>query len=245
MTLCAIQLVAQSARTDEADIPYAVLYQRMLKGMTSVDGNSNLSFASDAGGESKSRNLGILYSMLLPGMGELYAGRFDRGVYPFATEAALWLGLLGVNSYGNWISRDARMYAVQHSGIDPVGKDDEFFVNIENYSDLYDYNNQRLVERRIDDVYPDIPAYRWSWDSDENRMYYKDRRILSDKMHNAVSFFILGMIANRIWSAIQAGMFVRDHNERLQSAILLFPSMRPELIARYGKTDELRFVFSW
>ena len=195
--------------------------------------------------ERKSGSLAVLYSVILPGMGELYADRFDRGVYPLATEAALWLGLIGVNTYGTWVENDARTFARQHAGIDPSGKSDEYYVHIENYSDIYDYNNQRLIERRLNELYPDEPMWAWDWDTDDNRRYYKDRRILSDKMHNAVSFFVLGMVANRIWSAIQSAAFVRHHNAALEQQSALMPSLDTQLISRAGKVDELRLTFRW
>ncbi|MFA6235443.1 MAG: hypothetical protein WC824_14805, partial [Bacteroidota bacterium] len=135
----------------------------------------------------KSSFLGVVYSLLLPGMGELYADRFDRGKYPFIMELALWAGALGINAYGNWVQDDARIFAQQHAGIDPAGKNDDFFVNIENYSDLSEFNNQRLIERRTDELYPDEAAWRWAWDSEANRKEYKDQRIHADEMHNAVT----------------------------------------------------------
>ena len=194
---------------------------------------------------SKSGFLAVMYSLVLPGMGELYAGRFDRGKYPLITEAGLWLGLIGVNSYGNWVEDDARTYAIQHAGIDPTGKEDKFFVNIENYSDLADYNNQRLIERRLDEVYPDQEVWRWSWDSEAHRLEYKDQRIFADELHNAVTFFALGMVANRIWSAIQAGVAVRRHNASLAQRLLGMPSMHARLTSLNGRTDGMQFVFQW
>lgn len=195
--------------------------------------------------ERKSSFLGVLYSIALPGMGELYAGRFDRGKYPFITEIALWIGALGVDMYGDWIQDDARIFAQRHAGFDPAGKDDEFYVSIENYRDLYDYNNQRLIERRTDELYPDEAAWRWSWDSEENRKDYKDQRIHSDEMHNAVTFFVLGMVANRIWSAIQAASSVKQYNASLGERLTSLPSMEPRLRTMAGKVDGIEFQFSW
>lgn len=195
--------------------------------------------------KSKSGFLAVMYSLVLPGMGELYAGRFDRGKYPLITEAGLWLGLIGVNSYGNWVEDDARTFAIQHAGIDPAGKDDKFFVNIENYVNLADYNNQRLIERRLDEIYPDEEAWRWSWDSKTNRLDYKDQRIFADELHNAVTFFVLGMVANRIWSAIQAGVAVNRHNNSLAERLFSMPSMHARLTAFNGRTDGMQFVFQW
>lgn len=194
---------------------------------------------------SKSGFLAILYSLAVPGLGELYAGRFDKGKYPMIVEAGLWLGLLGVNSYGNWVEEDARIYAIRHAGIEAAGKDDKFFVNIENYSDLYDYNNQRLVERRFDEVYPDEAAWRWAWDSEEHRLDYKDQRIKADELHNAVSFFVLGMVANRIWSAIQAAVSVKDYNSGLLERMTTLPQMDATLTSRSGRTDGISLNFRW
>ncbi|MBN1447262.1 MAG: hypothetical protein JXA28_04970 [Bacteroidetes bacterium] len=193
----------------------------------------------------KSGFLAVLYSLVLPGMGELYAGRFDKGKYPLIAEAGLWLGLIGINSYGDWVEEDARIYAIRHAGIDPTGKDDRYFVNIENYSDLYDYNNQRLIERRLNEVYPDETVWQWNWDSEASRLEYKDQRIFADELHNGVTFFVLGMVANRIWSAIQAGISVKQYNASLTQRLLQLPSMHAQLTSYAGRTDGLRFVFSW
>ena len=193
----------------------------------------------------KSGFLGVLYSIAVPGMGELYAGRFDTGKYPFITEIALWLGALGMDMYGDWVRDDARVFARRHAGIDPAGKDESFWVNIENYRDIHDYNNQRLIERRTGDLYPDESSWQWAWDSEENRKEYKDQRIHADEMHNAVTFFVLGMVANRIWSAIQAASAVRQHNASLGERLGTLPSMEPRLRSHAGRVDGIEFRFSW
>ncbi len=193
----------------------------------------------------KSGFLAVGYSILLPGMGELYAGRFDRGKYPLVTEIALWIGALGINAYGNWIQDDARIFAQRHAGIDPAEKDDDFFVNIENYSDIHDFNNQRLIERRTDELYPDEAAWRWNWDSEEHRSEYKDLRIHADEMHNAVTFFVLGMVANRVWSAIQAAAAARQYNASLGERMTSIPDMQARLRTWAGRVDGVEFRFTW
>ncbi len=196
-------------------------------------------------GERKSAFQGVVYSLILPGMGELYGGRFDKGKYPLIAEAALWIGALGINAYGNWVQDDARIFAAQHAGIDAAGKDDQFFVNIENYSDLSDFNNQRLIERRTDELYPDEEPWRWSWDSEANRKDYKEQRIHADEMHNAVTFFVLGMVANRIWSAIQASSSVREYNTSLEERLTSLPAMQTRLKTWAGRVDGVEVQFSW
>ncbi len=226
----------------QQDPDFAQVYEQTY--VEGFDRPSALAVETTADGR-KSGFVGVAYSLLLPGMGEWYADRFDRGIYPFVTEIALWAGALGINAYGNWVQDDARLFARQHAGIDPTGKNDDFFVNIENYSDIHDFNEQRLNERRTDELYPDDPAWQWAWDSEANRQEYKDQRIHADEMHNAVTFFVLGMVANRIWSAIQAASSVRQYNASLEERLSGIPSMQPRLRMWAGKVDGVEFRFTW
>ena len=201
--------------------------------------------AGQEGRERKSGFLAILSSALLPGMGELYAGRFDRGRYPLIADGVLWLALAGVNVTGNWIQTDARTFASQAAGVQTAGKDEQFFVDIGNYMSLADYNAAKRIERAVDRLYPEDPAagYAWEWRSSGDRTAYRDQRIRADEFFNASGFVVLGLIANRIWSAVQSALLVRSHNAALDGTSVL-PSMRTELFSAYGKTDGLRFVFT-
>jgi len=225
--------------------PFANTYERVYE-QTAFAPSTSLELADERmSDERKSGFVAVLYSLALPGMGELYAGRFDKGKYPLILEAGLWLGAFGVNAYGNWVQDDARLYALQHAGIDPMGKDDDFYIDIENYADLYDYNNQMLVERRLEDLYPDESNWRWQWDSEENRLDYKDQRIFSDELHNGVTFFVLGMVANRLWSAIQAALAVKAHNASLLERMTALPTLHSRITSYAGRADGVQFVFTW
>lgn len=201
--------------------------------------------AGQEGRERKSGLLAILSSALLPGMGELYAGRFDRGRYPLIADAVLWLALAGVNVTGNWIQNDARTFAGHAAGVVASGKDEQFFVDIGNYMSLADYNAAKRIERAVDRLYPEDPAagYAWEWRTSADRTTYRDQRIRADEFFNASGFVVLGLIANRIWSAVQSALLVRSHNAALEDTSGL-PTMRTELLSAYGKTDGLRFVFT-
>lgn len=183
--------------------------------------------------ERKSPFLGVLYSLLLPGMGELYADRFERGRMPLIAEGVMWLGVLGFTSYGGWIQDDARTLAAQYAGIVNSGKDEQYYANIGNYISIEEYNSAKLVERNLAALYPeDISSgFQWRWDSDEKRSEYRDLRILSDEMYNAVTFVVLGMIANRLWSAIQTGIFIKDYNKTAdqlpKSRLFILPDRLP------------------
>ena len=51
--------------------------------------------------EKKSVGLGIIYSLLLPGMGELYADAYNTGKYFTIADGVLWGTLIGMSAYSN------------------------------------------------------------------------------------------------------------------------------------------------
>ena len=160
------------------------------------------SFSADSTPASgkKSSFLAVAASIILPGMGEWYAGRLDRGQYPLIAEGVLWLGFAGLNMYSGWIQDDARLFAGQRAGVQLAGKSDEYFGSIGNYNSLADYNAQKLVERNLGALYPEDPAagFGWKWNSVADRESYKAQRIDADEMANAAGFVALGLAANRI-----------------------------------------------
>jgi hypothetical protein len=163
--------------------------------------------------EKKSVPLAILYSLLLPGMGELYAGNYSTGKYLTAAEGGLWITLIGLDRYGNWLQDDARTFAAAHAGINPAGKNDQYFVDIGNYNTIYDFNQEALRDRNPYKLYEENSGFYWSWDSRSSREYFRDVRIKSDNMFNSVNFVAAAIAINHLVSAINAARIAIKHNE--------------------------------
>jgi hypothetical protein len=146
----------------------------------------------------------FLLSLVLPGAGEFYAGSKKSGLIFLSAEIALWSGCGAFRTYGDWKKEDYRLYAAGHAGVDLSAKDHAYFVDIENYSDLQDFNDAKLRQRDLRGMYPEDGAYSWSWDSDESRMRFKSLRLSSDRAYNR-SFIVIGVIVvNHIISGIDA-----------------------------------------
>jgi len=64
------------------------------------DETAKPNFEFDDVKKKKSNGLAILYSMILPGMGELYAGSYDSGIYFTIADGVLWGTYVGMNVYG-------------------------------------------------------------------------------------------------------------------------------------------------
>ncbi|MDH7515525.1 MAG: hypothetical protein QHI48_06610 [Bacteroidota bacterium] len=194
----------------------------------------------------KSPFLATVYSLLLPGMGELYAGRFDRGKYPLVSEGILWAGVAGFSSWSSWVRNDARLFAAQYAGVDRRGKDDKFFSDIGNYRSTREYNAAKLVERNLAALYPEDPSagYYWEWPDDETRKRYREQRIHGDELSNAVTFFVLGLVANRVWSAVESALFVRRYNQSFADGRTRWPFVQPYFLGRFGRIDGVVLAFS-
>jgi len=160
----------------------------------------------------KSVALAIAYSLILPGMGSLYADNFSTGRYFLVAEAGFWLTYAGFRAHGDWLRHDAKTYAAQHSSAVFDGKDEQFDVNIGNFNSLEAYNQAKLRNGEYDQLYELSGASAWNWDSDANRLAYKDLRIRSDEAFRNSQFVIGALVVNRIIAAISAATAVAEYN---------------------------------
>ena len=162
----------------------------------------------------KSVTFAVLLSTLVPGAGELYAGNFETGKYAAVAEAAIWVTYAAFYTQGNWVRQDARLFAVQHAGTNFNSKNDQFDVNIGNYLSIDDYNQAKLRSRDDNLVYTD-PSYSWKWDSDADRIAFKNARIRSDQMYQDTKFVLAAAVVNRVFSAFSAGRAAAAYNRKI------------------------------
>jgi hypothetical protein len=168
----------------------------------------------------KSPALAAIYSLLLPGLGEHYAeswagtGKFFSGL-----EGLLWLGFATVDIYGSSLKDDARGFAVAHAGVNPAGKDDDFFVDVGNFMNTQDFNNKRLRDREAERLYDVNAGFAWQWDSDANRSLFKETRISSENVLNNRKFVVTAVIINHIASAINAARLAISYNKSINDQV--------------------------
>ena len=166
----------------------------------------------------KSVPMAAISSLLLPGMGELYVGRYSSGKYFTIAEGALWLTYASFQFYGNWVQDDARDYARQHAQAPIGGQSDQYFVDIGNFNSIDAFNQEMLRERLIHKVYSPLSAYYWNWDTPSNRESYRQLRVSSDAVFNNSRFVIGAIVINHIVSAVNAARMALKHNAGLGTA---------------------------
>lgn len=222
--------------------PTAVLRHEMVSQRPEATARAIASIENIAAPIKKNQGMAVVYSLLLPGMGELYADRFDNGRYSLVAEAALWLTYASFQQYGNWLQGDARSFASAHAGATPSGKDDQFFVNLANFSNVYDYNDKKLRDRNISEVYDPAQGYFWNWDSDLSRQRFRSLRISSDKVINNSRFVIGAIVVNHILSALNAARLVRHFNKNADEAFGTW-QIEPNVIGGLGQVDGVRLTY--
>jgi len=145
----------------------------------------------------------FLRSLLIPGWGQRAAGAPKAARNFFVADVALWTGFASFQIYGNWIEDDYHLLAAQHAGVNPTGKDDQFFVNVGNYASVDDYNQSRLQRRDVQGLYDPAENY-WKWDLESNQQRFDRLRVRSDRAYDHAELVIAAVLANHIISGIHA-----------------------------------------
>lgn len=181
---------------------------------SSIKLNENQLPGSSGSSEKKSVGLAILYSLLLPGMGELYAGNYQSGKYFTIAEAALWGTYIGINTYGNWQKDNYKKFAASNGGVTASNKDDDYYANIGSYKDIDQYNNDMSFNRDYGAMYDPNTQY-FKWNTTEDRKKYRTMWISSENAYNNLRFAVGTLIVNRIVSAVNAWRATVSYNKRL------------------------------
>lgn len=166
----------------------------------------------------KNAGLAIIYSLLLPGMGELYADNYSSGKYFTIAEGALWATFIGMNVYGNWQENRYKTYAQTYAGVNPDGKDEDYFATIGLYTSIESYNNEKALERRFDEMLSEQKFF-WKWNSTEQRKTYRSMWTSSEQTFNDVRFVVGAMLVNRLVSAINAVRSVSSYNSAIENEV--------------------------
>jgi len=166
----------------------------------------------------KKTGLAILYSLLLPGMGELYADNYSLGQYFTIADGIAWGVVAGFSVYGKNKEEDYKAFAKTYAGVNIENKDSKYFATISAYENIDEYNTEKELYRQFDETY-DVNKYNWKWENTSQRKEYRSMWISSEGAYNNVRFAVGALIVNRIISAIVAARSVSMYNKREENNI--------------------------
>lgn len=164
----------------------------------------------------KNPGLAIIYSLLLPGMGELYADGYQSGKYFTIAEGALWGIFIGMNTYANWQKDRYQAYAVTNGSVSSTGKDANFYATIGDYTSINQFNEEQALNRDFSAMYNTESNY-WNWPTTDQRRTYRGMWTSSEQTFNDIRFVVGALIVNRIASAINAVRLVSAYNKNLNT----------------------------
>ena len=190
------------------------LKNRVIENLKSQPSDISLQFERTK----KNPGLAIIYSLLLPGMGELYADGYSSGKYFTIAEGTLWGIFIGMNTYANWQKDRYIAYAVSNGGINSSGKNADFYATIADYSNINEYNDEQALNRDFSAMYNAETQY-WSWPTTEQRKTYRGMWTSSEQTFNDIRFVVGALIVNRIASAINAVRLVSAYNKNLDNEL--------------------------
>ena len=148
-----------------------------------------------------SKRKAVLLSMLLPGLGERSIGSRRSAKYFYGSESSLWLSLVIFQKRKEWKKEDYQVYAAARAGVNNEGKNDQYYSDVSNYSDVDEFNAAIRRSREPRSVYNATDEF-WSWSSEEERLKFKSLKLESDAAGQNVKRIIGGMVINRIFSVM-------------------------------------------
>ncbi|MEW6510207.1 MAG: hypothetical protein AB1428_04540 [Bacteroidota bacterium] len=167
----------------------------------------------------KTPGLAAIYSLILPGMGEVYTGDFGSGKYFLIAEGVLWITYAAFEISGNALRDDARVFASAHASLMAPVKDDQLYVDVGNFNSLAEYNDKKLRDRDLSRVYDPALGYAWQWDAEASRHAFREERIRGETMYNNRKFVVAAILVNHVASAINAARAAIAQNAAQDDAL--------------------------
>ncbi len=190
----------------------------------------------------KSAGKGFIFSAVVPGAGQLYAGSYLKAALFVAVEATAWYMYAHYNQEGNdledqfhtyadahWSEPDYWKWISQHSGI---------VYSEENMEALRDWEHEHFshgLHRQKDQQYYEMigkyDQFNAAWDDagiglldqawdtsnpdrSENRLYYEDLRDESNQAFKRATTGATIALINHIVSAMDASYTIYRHNQK-------------------------------
>jgi hypothetical protein len=149
-------------------------------------------------------------SILMPGLGELYAGGPRSGRFFLFTEASLWTGMVVFEHLETTRRENFKSYAAAHAGLSTDGKSDTYLEEVNAYGSISARNaHEQFIRGDAADLIDETPENVWEWDWDTSRSEFRVLRRKANSARQKGLLFVGGLIFNRFVSSINAAHIAR------------------------------------
>lgn len=198
--------------------------------------------SAEAGG-TKSVKKAFLYSLVLPGAGQIYTGSKLKGALFLAVEAASWIGYFSFHSKGDTKTDEFNLFADTYWSqtryedfLDTNWsvRDDDSVFNVDGDPSSGYYFTHHLPDTKTQQYYEMIGKYNefvFGWadvapltspdlDATEHttsamRLHYMDMRHDANVAYDRATASLMVMMVNHLASAFEAALSAKRHNNRL------------------------------
>lgn len=166
----------------------------------------------------------VLYSLLLPGLGDWYAGEKDRAKAFFIADAALWTTFIVFQIQGHRREDSYQDYARTFAGVASAGHSDDYYSLIGQFNSSSEYESDFKKESRLD-LWPNVgydalETYyldnrvsdfeEWEWRSFDNRVDYRELRSSSKVAYRRSGYMLAAAALNRVVASVFAYQAVKS-----------------------------------
>lgn len=154
----------------------------------------------------------VLYSLVLPGAGEWATGNSRLGKIFMGSEITLWIAYLSSRGYINTLQQDLESFAAVNAGVNPAGKNEQYWIDIGSSISIYEFNAQQLLDRDLASRYSENSDFDWQWASEDQRRDYFQRRLNRQDWKRRSTVLVGGIILNHLISAVDVIRLLRKSN---------------------------------
>ncbi|MEK7349061.1 MAG: hypothetical protein AABZ94_09335 [Candidatus Eisenbacteria bacterium] len=195
----------------------------------------------------------LLYSLLLPGAGELSLGARGRAAGFFVAEGLIWTHYVWFQMAGRLRRDDYIEQAQLNAGVGTDSEEDSYWKLVGQYersSGSGPGSYEEDVRRDARDLYPDDPAAQdayvsenlpsgnqaWAWSSPDLQKAYRATRASSNRAFDRAKYSFAAAILNRLVSAVDTQILhrrlMKDGQARLDEGTRLLADATPDGGAR-------------
>ena len=194
-----------------------------------AQGTHAMQGVSQQSGGVKNPKLAMLYSLLLPGMGEYYLGHKTRAAAFWMVEGGIWTTHFVFRAQGNSGKDRYKEWAELFAGVSRRDNDD-YYRTIGNYASSEGPRSaNEFVRRRARALYPTDPDKRrqyeqengyygddsWDWQDEASLTRYQHMRDVSENAYDNASLTLGLLVANRLLSVLDAGILARKYEKAM------------------------------
>ncbi|UCH85348.1 MAG: hypothetical protein JSW50_06575 [Candidatus Latescibacterota bacterium] len=160
----------------------------------------------------------MMYSFLLPGLGQWRTGNKGEAKIFFSIEAAIWVSFAVFMVQGYVREEDYKEFAQVFAGIESTDHSDDFYSTIGEYNSWVNYEAFVKSEGRFE-FYPNVDAQiledywienrvadyePWVWQSADIRRNFRDQRSASRLSYRRALYAVAAAVLNRLASGFFA-----------------------------------------